>query len=617
MVHMDVEVAEVVDFLAQHAPFSELTGAERRALAKELSIRYFRRGTVVIESGAPNHSLYIIRSGAVDIAEGGQDLVDRDEPGDSFGSSSLLSRSPSRYRATAVEDTLAYVLPGHRFQQLMRESDPVRDFYTPRQRGRLSQLARELQKSDDSILRLDAGDMIVRAPIAAPPSTSIREAAEIMTRERVSALLINEGDQLVGILTDRDLRSRVVLQGVPNTEPVSSVMTRNPVRVSPEMKAFELLMVMTSKKIHHLPVVRDGRALGLVSAGDLMRLESSNPVVLIGEIGRRNDPEGIAEVARQAPRLAAQLLDQGANADDVSHVLTAIADAITGRLIQLVEIDRGPAPHPWCWVTLGSQARHELGFASDQDHAMVIADEATDLSWYEEAAERVVAGLELAGLKRCPGGAMATNWHLRSREWRRQFAQWVNEPESKAVLHAQIFFDARPVHGDFTLFDELVGGVVSGAQHAQRFLGHLAAMAVRREPPLTFFRGFVLENSGAHKDQFDIKAGGLHAIIESVRVLALAAGVTEPATLTRIEALRAAGRLNDDTAAELSDAFEFISFLRLRHQAELMARNEPANNFIAPDQLSTAERRHLRYAFTAVRQIQQTIQYQWQTHLMN
>lgn len=615
---MDIEVAEVVDFLSQHAPFSELTAAQRRHIAASSHMRYFRRGTVVIEHGARNNSLYMIRSGAVDITQAEGALVDRDEVGDTFGTSSLLSREPSRYAATAIEDTLALVMPGKLFQELYDSSSIVKDYYDPRIRGRLGRAAEKLQDTDSSILRLNAGDMIGRAPITARPDITIRDAAQIMTDEKISALLLtDEQDKLVGIITDRDLRSRVVLGGVPNTEPVSSVMTKGPVTVGPEMKAFELLLAMTSRNVHHLPVVRDGKAVGMVSSGDIMRLETANPVIIVGDIAKRTDVEGIASVAARAPRVAHQLLSQGADAQDVTHVLTSVADAITGQLIRLAENDLGKAPHPWCWIALGSQARRELGLASDQDHAMIISDDATDMTWYQQMAERVVDGLEKSGFKRCPGDAMATKWQMTASAWKRQFGKWIYEPQSEAVLHAQIFFDARPTHGDFRLFDDVVASTLSGAASAQRFLGHLAAMAVRREPPLTFFRGFVLEGSGEHKNQFDIKAGGLHAIIELMRVLALANGISEPSTLTRIERVRDAGKMSPDHASELIDAFEFISYVRLRHQAGLVAENKKPTNFINPADLSPAERRHLREAFGVVRSAQQGLQYQFQTHLMN
>lgn len=614
---MDIEVAEVMDFLASHSPFSELTQAERRSIAAQSRLQYFRRGSTIIDFGAPNSYLYLIRSGAVDI-EVDSGLADRDGPGETFGSSSLLSKGPSRYRATAVEDSLVLAIPGSLFEKLHEQSQPLRDYYEPRIRQRLANASRDIGGGDSPLLRLTAGELVQREPVAASPSISIREAARIMTEARVSALLlVDDAGMLEGIVTDRDLRSRVVLAGVDVDKPIAEVMTASPVQIGPEMKAFEILLTMTTRRVHHLPVVSVGKPVGLVSAGDIMRLETSNPVFIVGDIGRKDSVEGVAEVVRRTPDLAVRLLSQDVDSEDVAHVLTTVADTATNRIIQLVTEELGPAPHPWCWLSLGSQARRELGLNSDQDHALILSDEVTDDSWYATMAERVVDGLEAAGYIRCPGDTMSTNWRMTLSGWRRQFSNWISTPDSNAILHSQIFFDARPVAGDPVLFEQLSAHVVPAAQGAQRFLANLAAMAVRREPPLGFFRGFVLEKAGEHKDSFDIKAGGLHAVIESVRVMALAGGIPENGTLARIEALRQAGTINDDQASDLSDAFLLISDLRMRHQAQLHSEGKKPDNFINPDDLAPVQRRHLRDAFGAIRQTQQSLRYKFQTHLMN
>lgn len=614
---MDAEVSEVFDVLSTHPPFSELSHAEQRMIVSASHMRYFRRGTIIMQEGAPNNSLYLVRSGAVDL-DVDTGLMERNGPGETFGSASLLSKAPSRYRATAIEDTLALVIPGNVFEELFEKSETVREYFEPRIRNRLAKAARDIEGGDSPLLRLSAEDLIQREPITASPDVSIREAAEIMTDHGVSALLLTDQEgNLAGIVTDRDLRRRVVLTAHDINAPISEVMTQNPVIVSPNFKAFELLLTMTHKKVHHLPIVKDRKPLGLVSAGDVMRLETSNPVFIIEDIQKQKTPAGVAEIAKRAPLLAQRLLDQGLSAEDVSHVLTTIADSATIRLIKLAEEEFGPAPHPWTWIVLGSQARRELGPGSDQDHAMLLSNKVTDDTWYKQVAERVVEGLELAGFERCPGDTMATNWRMTLSDWRRQFQTWINAPDSMAILHSQIFFDARPVYGEHGLFELLWGTVLPAARGAQRFLGNLAAMAVRREPPLGFFRGFVVEGQGEHKDSLDIKAGGLHAIIESVRVLALASGIAENGTLARIEALRESEKISDDRASDLTDAFRLIADLRLRRQVEMANRGETPDNWINPDDLTSAQRRHLKYAFTGIRQAQQGLQHQFQTHLMN
>ena len=105
-------------------------------------------------------------------------------------------------------------------------------------------------------------------------------------------------------------------------------------------------------------------------------------------------------------------------------------------------------------------------------------------------------------------------------------------------------------------------------------------------------------------------------MIELVRVLALAQEITANTTLARIEAIQAAGQLTAEQATELTDAFSFMQLLRLRRHIELATRDEQPDNFIAPEALTAAERRHLREAFAIVKQAQQTLAYQFRTHLL-
>ncbi|WP_296139955.1 putative nucleotidyltransferase substrate binding domain-containing protein [uncultured Tessaracoccus sp.] len=614
---MDIEVSEVVDFLGEHAPFDALPDDVRRYLARTMRIEYLRRGTEVITPGAPNDRLFLIRSGAVDIVGADGILIDRNTTGETFGTLSVMRDGPARYTATAIEDTLVLTLDGEAFRRLFDEHRVVADHFTPRQRGRLRRATEAMQPAESSLLALTAADLAARAPVAASPEVPVREAARLMTDEHVSALLVTEGDQLVGILTDRDLRSRVVATGADMGLPVRDVMTATPVTTTPDTRAFELLLTMTNRAVHHLPVVVDGRATGVVSAGDLMRIETANPVFVVGDIARQTDVEGVAAVVRRSPELASNLLARGIRAGDVSRVLTAVVDAATNRLIQLAVDRLGTPPGRWCWVALGSQARRELALGSDQDHALLVDDTVTDLEHHRRLAEEVVAGLEACGLPRCRGDAMATTWHHTLAQWKDRFGQWLLEPEARAILHAQIFFDMRAVDGDTTLFDELRTHVVTAASRSPLFLRHLAGTAVRREPPVGFFRGFVVERSGAHRDMLNVKAGGLHAVIESVRTLALAHAIPDTGTVERIEALRAGGHLGADQAAEVLDAFTFLHLLRLRTHANHVAAGEPPEDFVAPSRLTPTDRRHLREAFAVVRRLEQAVAHRFRTDLLN
>ena len=574
--------------------------------------------------GQPNNQLHILRTGACDIVDAAGTLVERTEPGGSFGASSLLSRAPSRYDITTIEDSLVLVMGPEVFHHLVDHYDAVRTFYDAQARGRLREAIAVQNSAQDrsaAWLRTRVDDLGTREPICATSDTSIREAAQLMTRHRISALLVVDDGRLSGIVTDRDLRSKVVAAGVDVELPLSEVMTPQPVQVEPGTQAFEALLEMTTRGVHHLPVVAEGRVLGVVTAGDIVRLQQADPVFMVGDISRQRDVESLARTSQRSHQLVAQLLRQDASSDDITRLLTTVADAITRRLIGFAVDELGPEPGPWAWITLGSQARREISVNSDQDHAIVIADsvvldEAAG-AWFAGVAERVTAGLEACGYARCNGDVMASNpaWRKTVAQWRRQFAHWVNEPDPDAVMHCQIFFDARTVHGDPSLLAEVRQDVLAATPASKRFLGQLATQAVERQPPVGFFRGFVLARRGEEHDSFDLKGNGVHAIIEIARVHALAHGLDQVGTLERLHTL---SRLTESQSfEELADAFEFVSHVRLAHQARQMAAGQRVDNLVRAEELTSFDKRHLKDAFSLVRTAQEGLAYTYQTHLMS
>jgi CBS domain-containing protein len=349
----------------------------------------------------------------------------------------------------------------------------------------------------------------------------------------------------------------------------------------------------------------------MLTSTDLMRLERANPIHLVGDIAKAPDLDELVTLSQRLPRIVDQLVHEDATADGIGRIVTAVGDALEQRLIHLAERALGPSPTAYAWIVLGSQARLEQGPGSDQDNALILSDDATpeDGAWFEALAKFVVDGLVACGYPRCPGDVMATNarWRQPLREWKRMFAQWVSEPVPDAILSSAIFFDMRVLHGDRALVEDLQQQILTTAPHSGRFLAHLARNAAINEPPLGFFRGFVLERKGEHKDTLDLKRGGFHAIVEIARVQALSRGLPQVNTLSRITAAAGAGALSTETAADLHDAFEFIRYVRLTHQAKQIRAGREPDNFVAPSELSSFEKRHLRDAFQIVRTAQQTV----------
>lgn len=608
---MEVELAEVRDFLADHAPFDRLPAAELATLPRRCTIRYARRGSVVLDVGDRGDGLYVVRSGAVEVRDETAELVDRVGTGEAFGMSSLLEHRPTRYRCAAVEDTLLLVLEPEAFDELSQAHPDFASFFAATHHARLARAIGNLQRatSGSTALGTRVGDLVTREPVTTSPDASVRDAAAAMSAAGVSCVLVVEHLALVGIVTDRDLRNRVLAADLPTVSPVRSVMTPDPATLSADALAFEALLEMVNRDIHHLPVVDEtGRPVGLVTTTDLVRLENANPVYLAAAIGGQTSLAGVVTEAPGIHAVLGQLVERDVSAADVSRVATALGDAVRRRVVALVEEDLGPPPVPYSWVVLGSAARDEEGFTADQDHAIVLGAEPDDAgdAWFAALAERITAVLEQCGWPRCPGDVMATNpeWRLTVEQWRARFADWSREPRPGAVLHTAVFHDMRHLAGDRELTEHVHLASVSTA--SPRLLGHLSRQALSMRPPLGFFRGFVVERHGEHRDTLDIKRP-ISAVVQLARIHALRSGSPALSTRRRLAAAAAAGTIDDDTASELGDALELMSYLRLHHQAAQARAGRTPDNNLRPADLTQRQRRHLRDAFEIVRSAQQRL----------
>ncbi|HET6468585.1 MAG TPA: putative nucleotidyltransferase substrate binding domain-containing protein [Geminicoccaceae bacterium] len=467
-----------------------------------------------------------------------------------------------------------------------------------------------LQARGDELLTARVGTLLSRGPVTIPVDSSIHAAARLMREQEVSCLLVTAAGGLVGILTDRDLRNRVVAEGLPPESPIGTVLSPEPWRIGADDHVVDALFVMLRHGIHHLPVMDGDAVVGCLTATTLIERLSRSPLFLARTIHECQTPEQLREALERLPHLIAQMVEAGHAARSVGHIVSGVTDAVTIRLLELAEAALGPRPVPYLWLAAGSQARREQAARTDQDNAMILDDayeEHEHGAWFRALSRFVCDGLHLCGYVYCPGETMAMTdrWRQRLAVWRRYFGQWIDEPEPMALMLSSIFFDLRPVRGERALFDELHGLVLERSRRNRIFQTHLATNALKSRPPIGFFRNFVLVRGGEHARTLDLKHGGLMPIVDLARLHALAAGVPAVNTLERLRAVGAAGVLSPEGAAELAEAWEFISLVRLRHQAEMIRNGRPPGNHIAPRDLSGRERGRLKSAFRAVKTMQQ------------
>lgn len=613
---MSVELAEIRDFVAPLPPFSLLDAATLDALPKQLAVRYLRRGSDFPPADeAP--ALYLVRKGAIERRDAHGSLVDMLAEGDVFAAPCLGGDDggDGGERGSAVEDTLLYLLPCPALQAL-RRAQPAFDAHFARSAAEHLRHARRGAGIDDSSggggeqaatdpLAQPVGEFATRAPVSAPSTLTIREAAVRMSEARVSALMIVDGGRLAGIVTDRDLRRRCLAAGLSAETPVAAIMSAPVASIGPESPAFEALLAMTRLGIHHLPVVDAGGVRGLVSSTDLLRRQRASSVHLARRVRQCDSLTALAAAAGELPELQLRLAAGGAGAAQVGQALTAIYDAVTCRLIELAESELGPPPLPYAWAACGSQGRHEQTVHSDQDNALVVHDDyrpEAHGAWFAALAERVNDGLDACGVRYCPGRVMASNpeWRQPQRVWCGYFADWIGQADQRATMLAANFLDLRVLRGDPALLAPVHATVVRECARHELFVARMTANALANRPPLGFFRNFLLAHGGAHADTFDIKRGGLLPISDLARVHALAGGLAEVGTLARLRAAAGSPTLSADGAQELAEAFEFLGNIRLRHQSAQIRRGQVPDNHIDPATLSALERAQLKTVFALI-----------------
>ncbi|WP_448851071.1 DUF294 nucleotidyltransferase-like domain-containing protein [Corynebacterium sp. 335C] len=620
---MTVEFDEIRDFLAETAPFSSLPEDELAALPARLTQRYVRRGDQLLSAGRANDDVFLVRHGLVDVFDASGTLLDRRDVGDHLGYSTLMSGEPSLYTMTAVEDSLVLVIHRDVFDDLNARHRDVARYYGG-ENARIRAVASEMRASTaGDALRTRVADLMTPDPVTAPATATIREAAQAMAAANVSALLLVDGSGgLAGILTDHDLRTRVIAAGRSTDDPVAEVMTPEPNHVDPSTLAMEAMLLMGERGHHHLPVLDGGRLAGMIVLGDILSTMQTDPVYAAAGLARKTTVEGVAEIAANARRAAAGFIDRGIGPDEISRMLTSNADAVARRLLMMAEEELGEPPVPYCFVVLGSQGRREMGLASDQDNALILHpgyDEAAHGAYFAELSDRVCRGLDACGQPLCPGDMMASNpqWRMTVGQWEETFHGWITAPDGDALLHAQTFFDIRGIHGDMRLVEQLRASYVPIAAGSTRLHGHLAKLATFREPPLGFFRGLVLEKGGSHANTVDVKKGGTAAIVQMARLFAVAGGLPQIGTRERLTAGAGAGTVSKRGAGDLRDAFEFLSAVVLRHQAEQLKKGEEPDNHVDPKALPKADREHLRDAFGVIRGLQQALASKYPIHQMS
>jgi CBS domain-containing protein len=438
-----------------------------------------------------------------------------------------------------------------------------------------------------------------------------------MAQEKVGCVVVVDyQNRPLGIVTKSDMTNRILGAGKSGTEPVRTIMSAPVISVPPSDPAFSALLKMANFNCHHICVVVGEVLMGVISQHDLLALQGSNPLAVMNDIQKETTVEGLADLVTAMDLTIKGLMMAGVSAKEIAIFISEWNDRLTRRIITLTEAslreqDLGEPPVDYCWLALGSEGRKEQTLRTDQDNAIIYADPEPSVEddvhqYFLRLAQSVVSGLETCGFPLCKGEIMASNpkWCQPEAVWKGYFSTWINKASPEDLRNCSIFFDFRPLSGTARLAQRLRMFLNENIDKSRAFLRHLATNALYNGPPLGFLRSLVVEKTGAHKDELNLKMRGLVPLVDAVRVLSLSAQVNATNTLQRLQMIKDKGLVSEDMAEDVKEAFNFLMFLKMNHHMAQKEAELEANDYIDPKALPKLQEKSLIEAFHVIRDLQ-------------
>ncbi|PLX98838.1 MAG: signal transduction protein [Desulfuromonas sp.] len=478
--------------------------------------------------------------------------------------------------------------------------------------------------SEEATFFLPVKDYCHRNLITCHTSDKVQTAAELMRDREISSLVVcDELNQPVGIMTDRDLRSKVVAGGLaPDETSVAEVMTSPVISVHEDDSLFEVLYKMSHHRIHRVGVVDENNALvGLINESDIIRLQNRSPQRLLRAIDMAESVADLKKIHQEAEQLVIFLSRNGVRTRELVRLISLLNDQIADRLIATLKESRFPGMgRKSTFLVLGSEGRREQTLKTDQDNAIIIADDATeeDLREIEAFSNVLIDSLIEIGVPECPGGIMAKNdfWRRKLGAWKDAVDSWIATPSGENILNFSMFSDMRSLCGDCTLADQLREHIIQRAEENTIFLARMAQNVCRFQPPLGMFGRIKTEKRGNHAGRVDLKKAGIFALTEGIKTLALHVGVLEGGTHEKLNVLLHKGVISQAQADDIEASFNLLTFLRLRAQINAASAGREVSNYISPESLDRVEKGRLRLALDVVESFQGLLKKRFQVDML-
>lgn len=623
-------IKEIIGFLKEIPPFNLLGEDILEQIAEKVSVEYYPRGfTILSQNGPPCSSLKVIKKGGAKVfmksTEGNEVAIDYRSEGDAFGYVSLISGDKSRAYVIAVEDTICYAIPKDAILNILEKEPLVGDYFMKsffvnfidRTYREMRERNLVFGEGDKLLFTTPVKGLISKDAVTARAGVSIREAAGMMSKFKISSLILVDRDDVpVGIITDRDLRDKVVARGIDPADPVDKIMSPPLIRSDSSETCFEALVKMVHFNIHHLLVVEGGRLKGVVTNTDFMLLQGTSPLSLVKYIESQKHVEGIIPIHEKINQIISILFKEGVKAVHIMRIITELNDRLLRKIVELSIKEIGDPPRDFAFIFFGSEGRKEQTFKTELDCAIVFEDPRTPLqnNDMEDYCMKLLSHLQdiltKCGMPRLTHHPLGRQLPLYSglSSWEKTIITALRSSDTKSALNARTFLDMRLFYGNADLVTSLRHRIYKETNESRVYIGTYLDWVQNQSSPLGFFKQFVVDRDGEHKDELNIKEKGILPIVDALRVLAVAYEAEEHSTMERLDVISAKNRSLSEMHTDLSSAFEFLLHLRLQDQLRKTEFHDEIDDFIEPEKLSLLEKKTLKEIFQLIPRLQTLIE---------
>jgi CBS domain-containing protein len=621
-----IETGQARHFLSAMEPFSFLSEELIAEALHELTVVQHPKDRVLFVQGRSRVGhLYIVQRGSAERYyedRGKKSMQGMLGEGDLYGGISMLLNDGISVRTLKVTENAAfYLIPKKMFLKLCEVNESFTEYFTDTfgkrmlERSYAAIIAKTIQPQEEGLVFFNQpiSSIYTKKPVFGDIDLSIREAAAKMSQENISSLFLkNDDGKCTGVVTEKDLTKKVIALGHDIEHPVEEIMSSPIETVSNQALIFEVLMTMMKAGIRHIAITDENEQIvGIISNRDILTAQGQSPVFLVREIATSTSMEEIVDRHNKLPKQIMTLISSGANAKNLTRFITTISDTILDKLIGFALEKHPPPPARFVFMILGSEGRNEQTLKTDQDNAIIFEDvpeasQAAVQEYFLKFGETVCTLLNEAGYAFCTGNVMAMNpqWCQPLAKWKQNFYKWIHAADGQDLLQASIFFDFRTGYGDGTLVDSLRNFLFKALDGWPGFLRHLTENAMYFKPPIGFFRNFVVESKGKHRDMFDIKSA-MTPIVDFARAYALKNHIDETNTLDRLQQLHLKGILQLEEVEELEKAYSFLLQLRfVRQVTAIVDDKDLPHNYINPKKLTRIEQKMLKEIFSRIEKFQ-------------